>query len=609
MIEAEPIDYGKNLAQAMGIPGINLDQVSSAFVQMSWGGDIRSLGPSGNQPLASNGETYHFLDSVTHVLGRHTFKAGASVMFMRRDVLNAESASSAASFSNNMTSNCAGLPSSCKVIANTGFSVASFMLGYPNAWDRKLYSSAYTERRPQVGAFLQDDWRVSSKLTLNLGVRWELFVPYTTDNDLQSNFDTATGQFVVASPNAVVQGINVGRYLQTYSKGDFAPRLGFAYDVSGKGKTIIRGGFGMFWNNSLTGTSSSKAQNPPFLLSQSRPATYIPVGKLSDGLPALPIVDPTRPAAGTTRSIFDVNFGDGNAQQWNLTVQQQLGKDYMFEIGYIGSRGRNLVIRKNVNQAPPIPGGDATKNRPYYAINPLLTDLNQNRSEGTLDYHGLLVRFNRRFANGFSVSNSYTFSKAIDLDSSTDGNASFTNSYDYQYQRGPASYSVRHVFTSNWTYELPILRGKKLGGWQFSGIWLWRSGYPFTVGQTQNVTSTGTGNRPDTVGVAKLDNPTIDQWFNVSAFAMPKETSATYGNTGRDTLFGPGQNTFDLSLVKATKFGRVDTELRLEAFNAFNHPAFGQPNATINGGGVGTITALMPLTPMRQIQLGLKLKF
>src|SRR5204863_7432487 len=155
-----------------------------------------------------------------------------------------------------------------------------------------------------------------------MGLRWDVFVPWVEVDNRQSNFDTSTGKFVVASDNAVVNGINVGRYLQTYSKGDLGPRFGFAYDVSGTGKTLVRGGAGVFWNFTPGGTSSSKAQNPPFLqataLTTSGGGT---AGLLSAGLPPPPGVDPNRPPAGSTRSVFDINFRDAYSTNFNVNVQ------------------------------------------------------------------------------------------------------------------------------------------------------------------------------------------------------------------------------------------------------------------------------------------------
>ena len=609
-IRAEPIDYNNNLAQQVGITGINIDQLTSSMVDISISdGAIRNMGPTGSQPLIAKSTTWQLTDNVTHVTGIHTLKAGATLLLRSRNVYNSDNGTGTFSFNNTTTSLCAGLTTCAATssqISKSGFSVAALMLGYASSYSRALLAEAYTERKPDYSAYVQDDIRASNRLTLHLGLRWDVFTPFQEDNDQQSNFDTSTGQFVVASPNAVINGIAVGRRLQTYSKGDFAPRLGFAYDVSGKGNTIIRGGFGMFWNNPLTGTSSSKGQLPPFIDSMTKTSsTYVPTVIVSQGVPP-----PTPVTGGSTRSSFDPNFRDGHAEQWNLNVQRQIGKDYVFEVGYIGSRGRGLIVGPDVNQAPPVVGvTNPNIDRPFYKINPGLTQVRQNQSKGTLDYHGLQVSFVRRFKNGFSFYNAYTWSKAIDLASDTDGNSDFTNSYNWALNRGPSAYDLTHVFTSNWIYELPFLRGRKLGGWQVNGILLARSGYPFTVGSTATVQSTGASNRPNRIGSGVLSNPTINEWFDINAFVNPSDPTGTYGNSGRDILRGPGQFTVDASLIKKTKLGHVDTELRLEAFNLFNHPAFANPNANIGAANVGTITSLLSLTPMRQVQLGIKMKF
>ncbi len=363
--------------------------------------------------------------------------------------------------------------------------------------NRNLFDSAtYTEKRPEFALYMQDDFRATNKLTLNLGLRWDVFPPWIEIDDRQSNFDPSTGRFVVASPDAVINGVKVGRYLQTYSKRDFAPRLGFAYDVRGDARTIVRGGFGMFWNFTPGGTSSSKAQNPPFLQSTALTTTFGTNLRLSEGLPPPPGVDPNRAPAGSTRSIFDINFRDAYSQNWNFNVQQQFGTNYMVEIAYVGSRGRNMLLKDDPNQAPATVGvTDPNINRPYAQISPALRDLGRVASTGTLDYHGLLTKFQRRFADNFSVLTSYTWSKAIDLNSDNDGNVTLLNPYDPGHNRGPADYDVTHTFSSSVIYELPFGRDQWYGGWQTSGILYIRSGIPVTITQTQNLSSTSTINR------------------------------------------------------------------------------------------------------------------
>jgi hypothetical protein len=382
----------------------------------------------------------------------------------------------------------------------------------------------------------------------------------------------------------------------------------------------VRGGFGIFWNYTPGGTSGSKAQNPPFLQATAQNATPSAYGVnllLNTGLPAPPGTSPTRPAEGSTRSIFDINFRDAYARQWNLNVQRSLATNYLVEIAYVGSQGRQMLIKGDPNQAPPVVGvTDSNVNRPFIKLAPALRTIGQVQSKGTLDYNGLLVKFQRRFANNFSFLNSYTYGKAIDLNSDNDGTVTLTNVYDPGYNRGPADYDITHTFTSSWIYELPIARNKVYGGWQVSGIMLWRGGLPLTVTTTTGVQSTGTGNRPNRICDGSISNPTIDKWFDTSCFVPPSDLTGTYGNAGRNIIRGPGAFNIDASLIKNTKIGHVATEFRIEAFNVLNHPQFGNPNTTVGNAAYGTIAAMLSSpscatcgTVERQVQLGAKFRF
>ncbi len=614
-----PIDYGSNLASQVGIPGVNLNEVTSALSQIVFqNGGIRNMGSNGNVPLITDQNDFQVFDNVTRVTGRHTLKFGGSLTLRSREILNADLIVGQFGFNQNLTSNCGGRVTGCTPNASTGFDVASFLLGYASIKDRRLFdASTYTEKRPEWALYVQDDFRVSPRLTLNMGLRWDLFVPWVEVDDRQSNFDESTGKFVVASPDAVINGVKVGRHLQTYSKRDFGPRFGFAYDLRGTGRTIVRGGLGVFWNYTPGGTSSSKAQNPPFLQATTLTTNFGTNLRLSEGFPPPPGVDPNREPQGTTRSIFDINFRDAYSVQWNANIQQQLGRNYVVELAYVGSRGRQYALKGDPNQARPVVGvTDSNVNRPYIGISPGLRTLGQLRSEGFLDYNGLLVKFQRRFANGFSFLNSYTFGQAIDLNSDNDGTVTLTNVYDPQYDRGPAQYDVKHTFSSSWIYELPLGRESKLGGWQVGSIIYLRSGLPINVTQTQGVLSTGTGNRPNQIGDGYPADKTIEQWLDPADFERTADLTGTYGNTGRNSLRGPGQFNIDMSLIKNTRFGRVNWELRVEAFNLLNHPQFGLPNSQFGNAAFGRISAMLSNpachscgTIERQIQFATKITF
>jgi Carboxypeptidase regulatory-like domain len=620
-----PVDYGSNLAQKVGIPGVNLGETTSAMSQIVFttttggGNGARNIGSNGNQPLITNQNDFQIFDNVTRVAGRHTMKAGGSFTHRSREILNADTIVGRFDFNQNQTSNCAGISSGCTLLANSGFDVASFLLGYASNASRTFFDpGTYTELRPEFAAYFQDDIRLTNRLTVNAGLRWDVYVPWVEQDNKQSNFDVSTGRFVVASDDAVINGVPVGRYLQTYSKRDLGPRLGFAYDLNGDGRTIVRGGYGLFWNFTPGGTSSSKAQNQPFLQAQANTTSLGTNIILSNGLSAPPGVHPELPPTGSTRSAFLVDFRDAHAHNFNVNLQRQFGANYMVEAAYSGSRTRNAALKTDLNQARPTVGvTDPNVNRPFAAVSPALRTVGALSSTGYVEYNGLLIKFQRRSANHFSFLNSYTFGRAIDLNSDNDGTVTLTNIFDPEYNRGPADYDVRHTFSSNWIYELPWGAQRAWGGWQLSGILYLRSGLPLTLIQSQSMLSTGiTNNRPNTVCDPVLDNPTIDRWFNTSCFQQVGDTTGTFGSTSRNSVRGPGDFNVDFSLIKNTRLAHVDTELRLEAFNVLNHPQFANPNATFGNSAFGTISAMLASpscatcgTTERQIQLAFKVRF
>jgi Carboxypeptidase regulatory-like domain len=615
-----PIDYGSNIAQSVGLRNVNLGETTSAMSQIMFNnGGMRNIGSNGNQPLITNQNDFQFFDNVTRVAGKHTMKAGGSLTLRSREILNADTIVGRFDFNQNLTSNCAGITSGCTIQSNSGFDLASFLLGYASNASRTLFDpGTYTETRPEYALYFQDDIRVTNRLTVNAGLRWDVYVPWIEVDNKQSNFDVSTGRFVVASDNATINGVEVGRYLQTYSRRDFGPRLGFAYDLQGDGRTIVRGGYGLFWNFTPGGTSSSKAQNQPFLQAQAITTSLGTNILLQNGLDPAPGVHPEVPPAGSTRSAFLTDFRDAHAHNFNVNVQRQLGTNYMVEAAYSGSRTKDAALKVDLNQAVPTVGvTDPNVNRPFAKVSPSLRTVGALSSTGYVEYNGLLLKFQRRSANHISFMNSYTFGRAIDLNSDNDGTVTLTDIFHPEYNRGPADYDVTHTFSSNWIYELPWAAQHPWGGWQLSGILYLRSGLPITITQSQSMLSTGlTNNRPNTICDPVSSSPTIAQWFNTSCFQQVADTTGTFGNTGRNSVRGPGQFNIDASLIKNTKIGRVATEIRIEAFNLLNHPQFGNPNTTLGNAAVGTISAMLSSpscatcgTIERQVQLGVKVRF
>jgi hypothetical protein len=621
------IDFGTNLASKVGIPGTNVADTASAMAQIQFiNKEVRDLGHNGNQPLLTYLDTFQYYDNVTVVRDRHTIKIGANYTRRRRNVFNIDSIVGQFRFTNALTSNCAGIASGCNVNSATGFSVASFLLGYPTDESRQFFRGLIGERRPEFGSYVQDDFKVSPRLTINLGLRYDLFVPFVEVHDRQSNFDTSTGKFVIASDNAVINGLEVGRGLQLTPKKDFMPRIGFAYDLQGTGKTVLRGGYGIFYNNPLTGTSSQKSSNPPFLYSYSATTTTLPTLSLSAGVPAIPALDLNAAPAGNTRSIFDPRFKDGRAQQWNVNIQRQLGRDYLVEVAYAGSKGEHLVLKNDINAAAPTVGvTDSNVNRPFIRLAPAMRTMSQVQSRGWSVYHGLTGKFTKRLSRGVSFVNAFTWGKTMDIVSDTEN--STLNPYNFNWDRAVSDFDIPKNFTSSVIYELPFGKGKSLGnnwggaankivgGWQVNFILLARSGLPFTVLQSTNLQSTGLQNRPNRLRDGRLDNPTPDRWYDITAFTPTTDNTGTLGTAGRNILRQPDQVNTDFAVVKRTRITeRVDHQFRFEIFNLANHPQFAVPSGdsatrTIGNSQAGVISSLLFGSSMRQIQLAMKLSF
>ena len=291
----------------------------------------------------------------------------------------------------------------------------------------------------------------------------------------------------------------------------------------------------------------------------------------------------------------------------------------MVEVAYVGSQGRQMVIKVDLNQAPPVVGvTDANVNRPFIsALARACGRSARSQSMGKLDYNGLLVKFQRRFANNFSFLNSYTFGKSIDFTSDNDGRVTLTNVYDPQYNRGPSDYDITHTLSSSWIYELPWARDKLYGGWQVSGILFLRGGLPLTVTQTQGVQSTGTGNRPNRICDGNSSQPDHRPLVRHLAASCRRPTPpAPTATPAAASSADPDRSTSTPRSSRTRGSAASTTEFRIEAFNLLNHPQFANPNTTIGNAAVGTISAMLSNpscslcgTIERQVQLGVKVRF
>jgi hypothetical protein len=499
--------------------------------------------------------------------------------------------------------------------------VASALIGFPAALNRGVIYDFPSNRITQTFYYVQDDFKLTPKLTLNIGLRYELYIPPVDRWDNQSNFDLGTGQMNLAG-----RGSN-SRALVNADKNNFAPRIGFAYAL--QPRTAIRGGYGISYYPDKFGASGGTLNNNyPFIsLQQIIPADrFKPDASLSIDkgipVPVQPVLTaPSVPLVGSA-TYFDPNYKMGYIQFWNFTIQHQFTKNMSLETAYVGTRGVHLFGNNHVNINQPDPGPGAVQNRrPYYGIAPLATSVPLRDSSEWSIYHALQMKLQKRTANGLWLLATYTWSKAID-----DNATSFNTRVWDAVTRGPANTDFRHNFTASAVYELPIGKGRKfgsgmnsvldaiVGGWQINGINTFRTGLPSTAtlstGLANSTVNTGGSSRPDQVANPEMssDSRTIYQYFNTAAFVAPANNSFRFGNAGRNTVRGPSYEGFDFSLFKNFKIHeQVKLQFRGEFFNVFNHPNYGQPGTQLGAATFGTITSLAGNATMRQSQMGLKL--
>jgi hypothetical protein len=494
-----------------------------------------------------------------------------------------------------------------------GTAFATFLLGYPNSIQRDFVNT-----KPDVGVFIasfyvQDDYRVSQNLTLNLGLRWDAFLFPRERHDRQTNLNLSTGMLVAATSDN--RGPNLGTNL-----GNWGPRFGFAYSPDG-GKTAIRGAFGYsYFTDNWGSYGATTDRNYPLfqIFSSSGQSTYTPWAKVdTDGLPGpvnQPLVDTIVPPAGISPWYMPKSFRPGTAAMWNFGIQRQITPTSMIEAAYVGTKGTHLFRERNIN-VPLSPGsGNNNVRRPYYSVLPQIQVINQRGSDGDSAYNALQLKFTKRLSSGLQALVSYTWSKVID-----DMEIFWVHNDKMNRGVGTSRAPDRpHTLSVSYSYELPFGEGRQwlsqgsrviemlAGGWTINGITTASSGAPLTVTVATSLLNTGTTNRAD-IACAEVSLPKrVNQWFDGSCFVAPAQY--VFGNAGKGLFRGPGVVNFDLSTFK--KFNIDDKraiEFRVESFNLLNNAHFSNPNTSLGSGNYGRITATT-LTA-RELQLGLKLFF
>lgn len=646
-IFSENINYGNNTSTNLGIPGVNLgDQQTYGLVGLSIQG-FQGLGDAPFVPERVVDNSFVYGGAVTWTKGSHNVRAGAG--FVRRQFTILTSVTPRGSFTFNGATNSASAPilngTALSGVGSTGNNngagLANLLLGTPVTLSRSLTPFAASYRTWEPYAFVQDDWRATKWLTLNLGLRYDIFTPKTEVKDRIGNLNIFTGQ-------VLLPGFNTNRTtgIQT-TMTNFAPRVGFAATVARN--LVVRGGYGISY---FPGDINSGAllKNPPFTPSLScGPSTttscsvYGNYGTLAQGmfLPSVSYSTTTTPAGLTSISIapgsgfveIDQNFKSSYQQQFNLLVEKGFGKN-VASVGYVGQVGRRLVLNpQNINLA--LPSGTSTPNpRPITVLNPNINSVQAWASAGISSYNSLQTSFQRRFSRGLSANAGYTWAHEIDdvagLGATGSGGYGskigspqtyFQNIQSYDRATGDFNVKHRGFFAAN--YELPkahvgsLLAGA-INGWQVNGTVIWQSGLPFTV--TNASTRSGilgiSGERPDRVARnLKVANPTVgngatQHYLDVTAFAP--QALYTLGNAGRSIGTGPRSSFVNASAFKNFALPReTELQFRTEVFNLPNHRNMGQPNTTFAAGSTsyGQITSVSAADAPRQIQFALKLQF
>jgi len=574
-------------------------------------------------------------DVVTLIRGRHTLHIGGNLIYMVAD-------STAWGNINGATLGFTGVytagSNSGPLASTTGVAYADFLLGYAKSWSASV-SPQYAGRLRSPAAFIQDDFKVSPKLTLNLGLRWLGTTGFWDRDGNSRSFDPAIINPATGKPGAMWYGItkaNGRTALQKSQYNNWLPRVGFAYLLDEK--TTVRGGFGVYtypWNvdtygsnglgNAFTSsgnmTDSTNNVSPVVLLGSDGNTNY--QGSKGASINSVFKKAPTTPEAYNGQSVGFQQYDSPvpRLYSYNFTIQRQLTGAVMAEIGYFGSYQNNLPWNTDLNQVPEDKlGPTSAQYRPY----PFQT-LSGNIIEGKANYNSLQASVTQRMRGGVSFNFNYTYSHMLSNQDSSGrgtmmGTQNFQRAYDTEKNYGHSNFDVRHAFKGYTIYELPFGRGrayvnqnavadKIIGGWRLSGTLVWQTGSPFTpIMATNNSYSLSTNSQwyPNVVGNPVLANPSISSWFNVNAFAAP--TPGTFGNMGRNIVYGPGIFNMGMSLAKSfvIREGLI-FDLTANATNALNHPSFAQPDRNIGPGRIGNITGVR--VGARQIELVFKLRF
>ena len=562
-----------------------------------------------------------YAGSVSKTAGDHNLKFGASYY---QNWMYTNWAQNTETFNQQATWNPA--------TQSGGDSFASMLIGLPNGANRQLGNSGVSLRAKIFGVYAQDSWKITPKLTLNYGLRWDYTSPVTEKNNRLAAYDLATSGWLLVqgnadAPSTLPAGVS---YLNrnSISKPNYlnlSPRLGFAYQLTPK--TVLRAGFGIFYDNWSGALQAAQGARGVWPSGASQGISNLNVNGVTPGVTAQnPFVGqstsiPPTPFPSSGDAFLDPSWQNSYSSQWNFEIQQQITRSSVASVAYVASSTSRVPLQVPINYASYPAPGPIQPRQPYQnQTSPqAVGTFSDVQSIGRSNYNSLQAKFDQRFSDGLFFITSFTWSKNINIGCADYWEAcSIQNPYNLNGERGPSPVDVPLVLTFSPGYELPFGKGKPflnnggpaswfLGNWQLNGIFSARSGTVFTPNiNFDNANVGGANQRPNVTGDPNLgSNWTLGEYFNTSAFAISAPN--TYGNAGRDSLRGPGFWTFDFSVFRNFNFferGRL--QFRGEFFNIFNKANFQNPGSTIGNAGYGTITSAYD---PRLVQLALKLTF
>jgi hypothetical protein len=557
--------------------------------------------------------TWSFYDTLTWTKGSHTIKTGFSI--------EAPLFEGVPQFDNGTFTFSGQI---------TGDVLADLLIGRPVSFSQNI-GRKDNHVTKYWGGFLQDDWRLGKRVTLNMGLRYQYDSPMTHRLDKQGNFlrGVQSQRYPTAPVGMVYPGdAGLPRSLYRPDRNNWAPRFGIAFDPKGDGRTSIRAGYGLFYQIVSVEVANFLGANPPFATN----ASLNPPFSLSDpwrGRFRGGVDDPvTTFDPSPNRAVFavplvvrpvDANIRNGYIQQYSLSVQRQLPAEILFELAYVGNSARKMTTVRQFNPAVPSPGATLANTEQRRRILPgIYAGMNYMESSTNSHYNGLQASLNKRFSRNYLFTFAYTWSKTIDFNSSESLGGGFMDPNDQRRERGPAGFDLRHNASGSLVWEPPYLLKNSnpvvryaLGGWSIAGLFTARTGGPISpvVGRDNSLTAVGL-DRPNVTSDPALStsrprNEQIARWFDTAAFQAP--AMGTFGNLGRNALRGPGAYNIDVNLSKNFRLREAHhIQFRAEFFNLFNHATLGNPDVTYFSANFGRI---LSTGGPRLIQLALRYSF